>query len=251
VTGTLQQGAENILSSSEVVMDGSTETISNMETIAMATEELSSSISEIEKLIDEASEIAGKAVKQAEVTQSDMRRLAKAADRIGEILTLITDIAEQTNLLALNATIEAARAGETGKGFAVVASEVKNLATQTSRATDEIRSQIDKIQASTKTSFASIEGNSETVSSIDQIAGGISAAMQQQGMATRKIASQVEKTVIVSRDMNAPIEKVFAEIQVTGELCNEAKSEIERLTNEIEALKQSVTGAVQQSISAL
>ena len=89
------------------------------------------------------------------------------------------------------------------------------------------------------------------MSSIDQIAGGISAAMQQQGMATRKIASQVEKTVIVSRDMNAPIEKVFAEIEVTGELCNEAKSEIERLTHEIEALKQSVTGAVQQSISAL
>ena len=117
-----------------------------MQTVASAAEELSSSISEIKRQVAQSSDFASGAVSQAEKTNEQVQGLADAANKIGEVVELITDIAEQTNLLALNATIEAARAGDAGKGFAVVASEVKNLANQTAKATEEIGEQISGIQ---------------------------------------------------------------------------------------------------------
>src|SRR5690606_15317887 len=121
-----------------------------VQTVASAAEELSASIGEISRQVSQATGVAARAVENARRTDMTVRALSEGATRIGQVVELISNIAGQTNLLALNATIEAARAGEAGKGFAVVASEVKNLAAQTSKATEEIGSQITQIQAATR-----------------------------------------------------------------------------------------------------
>jgi methyl-accepting chemotaxis protein len=109
------------------------------------------------------------------------------------VLRLISAIASQTNLLALNATIEAARAGEAGRGFAVVASEVKELASQTAKATEEIAAQVDAIQSATGDCVIAIGGISDTIREISGIAATIAAAVEQQGSATREIARSVQQ----------------------------------------------------------
>jgi len=119
--------------------------------------EMSSSINEIARQVEGSSKIADDAVRQAETTNHRIRDLSQAANKIGDVVKLITAVAEQTNLLALNATIEAARAGEAGRGFAVVASEVKQLAAQTAKATDEISDQINNMQIATSDSVTAIK----------------------------------------------------------------------------------------------
>jgi methyl-accepting chemotaxis protein len=146
----LSATAEETAQQSNAVAAASEQMTQNVQTVASATEELSASIREITHQVSESTRIVGAAVEQAEDTNAKVNGLAAAAQKIGEVVTLINEIASQTNLLALNATIEAARAGEAGKGFAVVASEVKNLATQTARATDEIAAQVKAIQDSTE-----------------------------------------------------------------------------------------------------
>jgi methyl-accepting chemotaxis protein len=117
--------------------------------------------------------------------------LASSADRIGQVVSLINTIASQTNLLALNATIEAARAGEAGKGFAVVASEVKTLASQTAKATAEIASQIGTVQTGTNDAVAAIQEITTVINSINDIANGIAAAIEEQGAVTQEISSNM------------------------------------------------------------
>jgi methyl-accepting chemotaxis protein len=146
---TLSSNAQQASSQSTTVAGASEQASANVQTVASATEELASSVSEIGRQVSSSTEIASRAVREVEATNTKVQGLADAAGQIGEVVSLISDIAEQTNLLALNATIEAARAGEAGKGFAVVASEVKNLASQTARATDEISSQVAGIQSAT------------------------------------------------------------------------------------------------------
>src|ERR1043166_7563299 len=129
----------------------------NVQTVAVATVELSTSVSEIGRRVTQSTRIAGQAVEEANRTNLTVQGLSAAAQKIGDVVKLISDIANQTNLLALNATIEAARAGEAGKGFAVVASEVKSLANQPARATDEISQQISAIQSETTLAVDAIQ----------------------------------------------------------------------------------------------
>ncbi len=161
----------------------------NVGSVSAATEELSASISEISRQVSQSATIASNATMDADAANQKIEGLKLAADKIGEVVQLITDIAEQTNLLALNATIEAARAGDAGKGFAVVASEVKNLATQTSKATEEISLQISEIQNATNDSVTAIQGISTTINEINEVSSSISAAVEQQGAATKEIAN--------------------------------------------------------------
>jgi methyl-accepting chemotaxis protein len=169
------------------------QTTANVQTVAVATEELTSSIHEIGRQVLQSSKIANEAVEHARRTDATVQALAEGAQRIGEVVTLIKSIAGQTNLLALNATIEAARAGEAGRGFSVVASEVKSLAAQTAKATDEIAGQVESIQSATAQAVEAIHTIGRTISDISAIASTIASAVEEQGAATQEIARNVQE----------------------------------------------------------
>ena len=163
----------------------------NVQSVATGTEELSASVGEIANQVKSALNISTSAVDQAKSTNVIVSSLAEAGNQIGEVVELINSIAEKTNLLALNATIEAARAGESGRGFAVVASEVKTLATQTSKATDEISAQISSVQESTKSAVNAIETITETITQISDISLSIATAVDQQQDVTNEISANM------------------------------------------------------------
>ncbi|TLP44795.1 HAMP domain-containing protein [Cohaesibacter sp. CAU 1516] len=166
---------------------------SNVQTVASAAEELAASIEEIKRQVTETTSVVNQATKATRVTTETISGLSLSAQKIGDVVAMIQAIAEQTNLLALNATIEAARAGEHGKGFAVVASEVKELANQTSKATEEIASQIQGIQGATQEAVHAIQGIAETMETVNEYTRTISLAVDEQGSATFEISQNVAK----------------------------------------------------------
>lgn len=188
----------------------------NVQTVASASEELSASIQEIRRQVQSTTEIVRDASQAAVQTNTKIEGLAEAAQRIGDVVNLISAIAEQTNLLALNATIEAARAGEAGRGFAVVASEVKELATQTAKATEEIEGQISEVQAATKEAVSSIAGITETMSQVDEYTGTIAAAVEQQGAATNEISGNVQDAARGTQEVAQTIVTISEKAQVTS-----------------------------------
>jgi methyl-accepting chemotaxis protein len=232
--------AEETKAKAGLVVTASEDAARNIQTVAAATEQLSASITEIGQQVSQASNIASGAVREAADTNSKVQGLAEAAQKIGEVVGLITDIAEQTNLLALNATIEAARAGEAGKGFAVVASEVKNLASQTAKATEEISAQIQGIQASTDESVTAIGAITQTIEQVDQIAAAISAAVEEQTAATQEIARNVEEASAGTNQVNSNISEVSAATQVTGDVAQTIQRESLSLSEDAEKLKTEI-----------
>jgi methyl-accepting chemotaxis protein len=171
----------------------SEEASASVSTVAAATEELASSVAEIGRQVTHSSGVADGAVVKAGQTTEMVESLSAAGEKIGDVLRLIGAIASQTNLLALNATIEAARAGDAGRGFAVVASEVKELASQTAKATEEIAGQVTAIQSATGDCVIAIGGISDTIREISGIATTIAAAVEEQDSATREIARSVQQ----------------------------------------------------------
>jgi methyl-accepting chemotaxis protein len=186
----------------------SNEASTNVETAAIAADELSSSIAEIGRRLNQTTEVVRVAVGEAQVTNRDIGALAQGAQKIGDVTKLIRNIAGQTNLLALNATIEAARAGEAGRGFAVVASEVKSLAVQTAKATEDISSQILEVQNSTGKAVEAIARIAHRMREIDNYTSDVAASVQQQNAAT----SEISKNVTSAADGAKLIVTVLSEV---------------------------------------
>ncbi len=222
------------------VASAAEETSVNVQTVSSGTEELSTSISEIGRQVITSAEIARKAVDEAGQTDATMQGLAENAERISVVVDLIQTIASQTNLLALNATIEAARAGEAGRGFAVVASEVKNLASQTAKATDEIRSQISSMQEVTTSAVGAIRSISSTISEINDVTTAIAAAVEEQGAATREIARNIQHAAGGTAEVSSNIIGVSTASAEAGTAAGEVLSASSALRRETDVLRSEI-----------
>jgi methyl-accepting chemotaxis protein len=239
----LQASAESLAATAQetsqqatTVSSASTQVTSNIQTVSAAAEELTASVQEIGRQISSATEMTSSAVVEAEKTNTQVQELAVAAQTINDVVALINNIASQTNLLALNATIEAARAGEAGKGFAVVASEVKNLATQTAKATGDIGQQIGEIQRTTQNCVGAIQGISETIGKISAVAGAIATAVEEQASATLEIARNVNQAATGSGDVAQNIVSVNQASEMTGASAGEVLGAARELSTQAELL---------------
>jgi methyl-accepting chemotaxis protein len=243
---TLRQTAEHTSQEAVAVAQAADEASANVQSVATASRQLSASIQEISRQVAQSSTIASQAVDEADRTNQVVRVLSDTAQKIGDVVQLISSIASQTNLLALNATIEAARAGEAGKGFAVVASEVKSLATQTARATEDIGVQINAIQQATGTAVSAITGISKTISTINQIAGAIAAAVDEQGAATQEIARSVDQVAAGTNAVSSRIATVTREAGETDRSAADMLRAAGDLSQQSDTLRHEVDGFLEK-----
>ncbi len=218
----------------------------NVQIVASASEQLSASINNINNQIQRSSEITTTAVDETKHANDKVAGLAEAAQQVGEVVDLINEIAEQTNLLALNATIEAARAGDAGKGFAVVASEVKNLATQTAKATDQISSQISGIQDASSETVNAISRIQEVIGEVNEIGSAIATAIDEQSSATQEIAKNIEGAAAKNSEMDENVARIAT---ATGQIGDDSGSVLvsaDTLSEQAVSLRSEVEQFLQQ-----
>jgi methyl-accepting chemotaxis protein len=217
----------------------------NVQAVAVSAEELLASVKEISRQVRHSASITTRAAEKAKGTDGTVRALAEGAHRIGEVVNMINGIASQTNLLALNATIEAARAGDAGKGFAVVAGEVKLLASQTAKATEEITSQVEQIQSTTREAVAAINEVANAISEVNEIAGSIAFAVDQQGAATQEITQHVQ----LAAAGTAHVTETFGEVSRTVLATGSGASSVLSAADELSSRAERLDGAVRKFLA--
>ena len=243
MTGTAEEMETSAVSNSEVVTaiaDAADLTAENVNAAASAADHLSSTASEISGQIERSIEIARAAVIQVTQGQDKANSLRTSAEAIGEIIDLISSIADQTNLLALNATIEAARAGEMGKGFAVVAAEVKELATQTAKATQEITQSLEEVDAASRDTAQSFDTISKTITEIESITTMISNASVKQAEATQAIQENVTNTVACTNKVTGIVDGVAQNAATTHAASKTVLSSAESMSSNAGQLTEAV-----------
>jgi len=204
----LSRHIDQVCGDARQAAESSAETAGNVNNVASATEELSSSVNEISQQISLSHKAVSMSVEKTEIANGATKTLAETTKNIGEVIELINNIAEQINLLALNATIESARAGEAGKGFAVVASEVKNLASQTSKATEDISAKIEQMQTASQNVVGSLAEIRAAIINVNEFAGGIASAVEQQSATTNEIAQNMQIAANHTGDVNKTLSGV-------------------------------------------
>lgn len=239
--------ARNAAEGSNKAKTASSEAAGDVSSVATASEELLASIEEISRQVVQSMSVVKKAVAESTETSTGMAKLAEAARRVGDIVSMISRIAAQTNLLALNATIEAARAGEAGRGFAVVAQEVKTLATQTARATQDISAQIADIQAATENSLSAIDIIQGKIGEIEQISAIIASAVQEQGASTQEITRNVRSAASGTSAMSDFVESVAKAVLKTSE----SVESVVDLARDLDDLAAAMTADVRAFAEAL
>ena len=233
--------AEQTSSRSVSVSAAMEQATTNVTSVANSADEMGNAVSEISQQVNHATKIAASAVSTAQTTNETMEKLSVSAEKVGQVVSLISDIAAQTNLLALNATIESARAGEAGRGFAVVASEVKSLATQTGKATEDIAAQIQEIQSITAQSVAAINQIHQTISEINQVSMAINAAVEEQSTSTREIARNTREAADGTREVTSHIAGVQQGATETGSAAAQVVSASSELGSQADRLRQEVS----------
>ena len=228
----------------------SEEASSNVQTVASAAEELAVSIEEIKRQVGETTQVVDQATSATRETTETVSGLSHSAQKIGDVVSLIQAIAEQTNLLALNATIEAARAGEHGRGFAVVAAEVKELANQTSKATEEIGNQIQGIQGATQQAVLAIQGIADTMETVNQYTRNISRSVEEQGAATFEISRNVAQAANGTQQVASNMSDLSASVTETTQSVDQVErnsmdvsQQADRLRDEVDRFLKDVASA--------
>jgi methyl-accepting chemotaxis protein len=238
------EGARQTRASTSSTAEGATASSRDLNAVAAAAEEMAISINEISRQVAHVTTSVHAAVERATETDTKVLGLSEAADRIGDVVRIITDIAGQTNLLALNATIEAARAGEAGKGFAVVAGEVKALATQTARATGQIGAQIVAIRSATGAAVAAVREVAAAIGQVETVASAIAAAVEQQAAATREITNSVQQVTITTSTAAEAMREVLSIVEGTDASSLVALRASEEVSRTAETLRSEVTDFV-------
>ncbi len=212
-SASVNTAAEEMSMHMTTVASASEEASTNVTSVAAATEEMSTSLAGISKNSGTARAITAQAVDKTKSTAVKVKELGSAADEIGKVTEVITTISEQTNLLALNATIEAARAGEAGKGFAVVANEIKELAMQTASATQEIKSNIENIQLSTRNTVVEIDEVTTVISQVNEVVEAIANSVEEQAQTTDEIAGNINQAATGIKEVNENVSQTSAVAQ--------------------------------------
>ena len=242
----LTDTAEETLAQTTSVAVAATQAAANVQSVAAAGEELSAATNAILQQVEHSNKLASGAVQWASSSNATVQGLSEAAEQIGRVVALIRSIAGQTNLLALNATIEAARAGEAGRGFAVVASEVKELAAQTSRATDEVSAAIEAIQVSIGDTVGTIETFTATISDINEISTSIGNSMAEQSRATSEIAHSAQQVASGTDEVSCAIDHVRSAATTSGAAAEQVLGAASELARQSETLREEMDSFLAQ-----
>ena len=254
---TLHLKAEDMLAALEIVRAAFDETVRAAEgshAMNQAAGQLSGqvikAITEISEQVRRGSGLGREAVARANASRATIDALAKAANQIGDIVTVINDIASQTNLLALNATIEAARAGEAGRGFSVVASEVKTLATQTGKSTGRIGAKVAEIQATTREVVAALSNVAETIDQLSDVTVSVSEAIEQQRDATENFAASARETSAATSDIVGRMAGIADMVHRSRASAQDVSAVAETMQSTSQILRREIPDIVRKAVNA-